>query len=1072
MSKIKNSRKTKALLLAVIFLMLGINFLSAQNAKRHIITGKVTVGAAGNPVAGATIMVKGTKNIVSSQDNGDFNIIAQPGDVIVISFVGYKSKEINIGDKTDQLTINLSEDFSNLQDVIVVGYGKTKKSDLSSAVGTISNTDLNKTVNVTLDEALQGKAANLYVAQTSGQPGAGASVIIRGVSTVTGNYQPLYVIDGVQIRPGVPTGGTYNLPAGFANELQGLNPDDIENISVLEGAAATSIYGAAGANGVIMITTKHGKAGQTKVSASSLFTIQERPEERPVMNLKEYAQYIQKLQPLGLVGSVPPEIGDPTILGDGTNWQDALFRNTNLQKYSLAMSGGTDKTTFYLSGDYLNQDGVALGSGFKRGSIRLNLDNQVTNWLKFGTSLSAFITKEKVNTTNGSLINIAIAQNPTIPVRNPDGSFGGPAPAQTQYAQTNPVALALLDDNYNKSFGGIGNLYMDITPIKGLVWHTELNGNYTFTNNYTFYPFYSLGTYKGNPTSGSRGSNNNYWTSINTRVQYDFSIQKHQVTAMAGHEATYFAYEGLSASGINYSTASVEELSVADPHSSPGTSYRGNGAGESYFGRLNYTYANKYIAQFVVRRDGSSNFGANNKWGTFPAVSGAWKISEEKFMQNLKFINELKLRAEYGVSGNTGNNGSAIYSNLYAAPTVWGGGFLPANFPNPDLKWEQDKSENIGLDLTMFNNRVEVIADAYIKNISNLILIASGPQVLGGNLSGGYGGLLSWPTENYGGMRNKGFGITVNTVNISTKNLQWKTSANFSMDRNKVTKLVAPINTVYTSWTNSTQAEFLTEVGQPIGMITGYIAEGLFQNYKDIADHAIQTSNGVLTIDPAQGSWVGDVKFKDISGPDGKPDGIIDNNDRTIIGNPWPKFTYNFNSSLSYKGFELNLFFTGVQGNNILNLTRYQFGSPLGVGPNTNHYKSVVNFASPSSLNAADALNVTLTNPGTTIYRPSAADANQNGRMSQWYIEDGSYLKLKNVRLSYRVPAKYLSYTHVFRGALITAQVQNVFTITKYTGFDPEVGMFNYKGVVNIVGMDEGRYPITRSYSISLALDF
>jgi hypothetical protein len=321
-------------------------------------------------------------------------------------------------------------------------------------------------------------------------------------------------------------------------------------------------------------------------------------------------------------------------------------------------------------------------------------------------------------------------------------------------------------------------------------------------------------------------------------------------------------------------------------------------------------------------------------------------------------------------------------------------------------------------------------------------------------------------------MQNKGFGITVNTVNISTKNLQWRTGVNFSVDRNKVTKLVSPINTVYTSWTNSTQAEFLTTVGQPIGMITGYIAEGLFQNYKDIADHAIQTANGVLTIDPSQGSWVGDVKFKDISGPDGKPDGIIDNNDRTIIGNPWPKFTYNFNSSLSYKGFELNLFFTGVQGNDILNLTRYQFGSPLGVGPNTNHYKAVADFAMPSSFDAADALNVTLTNPGTTVYRPSSADANQNGRMSQWYIEDGSYLKLKNVRLSYRVPAKYLSHTHVFRGALITAQVQNVFTITKYSGFDPEVGMFNYKGVVNIVGMDEGRYPITRSYSISLALDF
>lgn len=1056
--------------IASIFLFLPQ--LHAQKADARTIKGKVIASISRIVLSGATVNVKGSNNNVVAGTGGEYSITAQTGDVLMVSYVGYKTKEIKVAANTSTIDFELAEDASQLQDVVVVGYGKMKKTDLSSAVVSISTADLQKTVNVTLDEALQGKAANVYVSQTSGQPGAGSSVIIRGVSTVTGNYQPLYVIDGVQIRPSTPTGGAYNQPAGFANELAGINPDDIENISVLEGAAATSIYGAAGANGVLMITTKHGKSGQTKVSASTLLTIQDKPNERPVMNLQQYAIYIQKLQALGLVGVQPPEIADPSILGAGTDWQDALFRRTKLQKHSLAISGGTDKTTFYLSGDYLTQDGVALGSGFNRSSIRLNLDNQANKWLKFGTNLSAFTTKEKVNTTNGNLINIAITQNPTIPVRNPDGSFGGPAPAQTQYAQTNPVALALINNNYNTSFGGIGNFFMDISPIKGLVWHTEVNGNYTFTNNYTFNPFYSLGTYQGNPTSGSRGSGNNFWVSLNTRAQYDFAIQKHSITAMIGHEASHYGYQGLSASGVRYSTSSIQELSVADPLSSPGSSYRGDGANESYFGRLNYIYDNKYIVQAVVRRDGSSNFGANNRFGTFPAVSAAWKISEEPFMKSIPFINDLKIRAEYGVSGNTGNNGSAIYSNLYAAATVWGGGFLPANYPNPDLKWEQDKSKNIGLDLHMFNNRIEVIADAYIKDISNLILIASGPGVLGGSLSGGYGGLISWPTKNYGGMQNKGIGVTVNTVDISTKNFQWKTGFNFSVDRNKVTKLVTPLITQYYSSTNNSQAQFLTTVGQPLGMITGYIAEGLFTDYKDIANHAIQTSNGLLTIDPTQGTWVGDVKFKDISGPNGKPDGIIDNNDRTIIGNPWPKFTYNFNSSFSYKGFDLNFFFTGVYGNKLLNLTRYQNEMPLGTGPYSNHYRSAANFAVPSSLNLADALTTTLTNPGTTIYRPTPTDPNGNVRISQWDIEDGSYLKLKNVRLSYRLPSKLLAHTHVLRGVTIVGQVQNVFTITKYTGFDPEVGMYNYKGVTNIVGMDEGRYPSTRSYSISLALDF
>jgi TonB-linked SusC/RagA family outer membrane protein len=1071
MRQTKIAGMTKPLWWTVISSFLIFSQLSAQKPAARVVTGTVTASISKAIVSGATVSVKGTRNAISTGNSGEFSILAQTGDVLVVSYVGYKSKEVKIAEGVNSLNIGLAEDYSKLQDVIVVGYGKMRKTDMSSAVVTVSNADLEKTVNVTLDDALQGKSPNVYVSTSSGAPGAGSAVIIRGVSTVTGNYQPLYVIDGVQIRPSIATGGAYNSTPGLANELAGINPDDIENISVLEGPAATSIYGAAGANGVLMITTKQGKSGATRVNLSESQTFQQRPKDLPVMNLKQYAIYIGKLQTYGLVGVEPPELGDPSILGAGTDWQHALFQPTQLQKHSLSVSGGSDKSTFYFSGDYLSQNGVAAGSGFQRGSVRINLANQANKWLKFGTNLSVFTTKEKVNTFQNNIVNLAIGQNPTIPVKNPDGTWGGPANlAQAQYATTNPVAIANLNNNYNTSFGMIGGVNLDITPIKGLLWHSEVNGNYTFTNNYQFTPFYTLGQYyQSSPTSGSRGSGNNYWASFNTRIQYDFNIRKHNITAMAGHEASYYAYQSLYGSGLRYSTSSVQELSVADPLSLYATSSRGDGAGESYFARLNYMYNNKYIVQGVIRRDGSSNFGPENRFGVFPAVSAAWKISEEQFMKNITFINDLKLRGEYGISGNAGPGG-AIYSNLYSTATVWGSGFLPANFPNPALKWEQDQSTNLGLDAHMLNNRIEFIADAYIKKISNLILSATGQEFLGGYISGGYGGQLSWPQKNYGSMENRGIGLTLNTINISTKDFQWRTGANFSIDKNKVTKLVHSINIQYYDQTNNRQAEFLTEVGQPISMITGYIAEGLFQNYKDISGHPIQTgskaANSPLIVNPTNGSWVGDIKFKDVNG-----DGYVDQNDRVIIGNPWPKFTYNFTTSFSYKGFDLSVFFTGVYGNQILNLTRYQNETiPQGTGPYNNHFQNDVNFAVPSSINPADALAATLTNPGHNISN-AFVDANGNNRISQWNIESGSYLKLKNVRLSYRVPGKYLSSTHVIRGAVAMFQVQNAFTITKYTGYDPEVGIYNYGGI-NIVGLDEGRYPQTRSYTVSLSLDF
>jgi TonB-dependent starch-binding outer membrane protein SusC len=1039
--------------------------LSAQPPGARQITGKIIDKSTGAIIPGATISVKGTKNSGQADVNGAFTIMAAPGETLIISNVGYAPQEVRVGNASS-IVISLNQNFSHMDDVVIVGYGRMKKSDLSSAVGTISAADLEKTVNVTLDDALQGKAPNVYVSQTSGEPGAGASVIIRGVSTVTGNYQPLYVIDGVQIRPSLPTGGAYNSTPQLSNELQGINPDDIENISVLEGPAATSIYGAAGANGVVMITTKQGKLGQTRVQASELESLQERPKDQPVMDLQQYAIYVQKLENLGLVPTEPNELSDPSILGHGTNWQNTLFQNVWLQKHSIGISGGNDKTLFYLSGDYLNQNGIAVGSGFQRGSIRLNLSNQANKWLKVSTTLSGFGTKENVNVFQGQLVNLALGQNPTIPAYNPDGSFGGPDAAQVQYSNTNPLAVAKLDNNFNTNYGVIGGISVDITPIKGLLWHTEANGNYTFGYQYQFQPSYTIGAYTQPLSSVAQESSHNYWASLNTRLQYDWKIGKNVMSLMAGHEAQENEYQNLSANGQNLSTNSIQELSVIGAVTNLPSSTKNDGSQESYFARFNYTYDNRYILQAVVRRDGSSNFGPDNKWGTFPAVSAAWKISDEKFMQGISWLNDLKFRGEYGISGNAGPGG-AIYSNLYSTETVWGSGFLPSNYANPALKWEQDKSANVGLDAHLLNNRIEFIVDAYKKTISNLILPYAGQLFLGGYLSGGYNGQIQWPVENFGGMQNHGIGFTINTIDYTSKNFTWKTGGNFSIDRNKVTRLYAPIYVQYYSTTNSRQAEFLTKVGQPLSMITGYIAQGLFQNYKDIAGHAIQTSNGVMTIDPQQGSWPGDTKYRDING-----DGVIDDNDRTIIGNPWPKFTYNFTETFDYKGFELNLFFTGVYGNKILNLTKYENETqPGGVGPYSNHYQKDVDFAVPSSLNAADALTTTLTNPWTAIPRPTAADANGSARLSQWDVESGSYLKLKNVRLSYNVPMKYLAPTKVIRGVNAAFSVQNAWTWTRYDGYDPEVGMYQYGGF-NIVGMDEGRYPQTRSYNFALSVNF
>ncbi|HLR36532.1 MAG TPA: TonB-dependent receptor [Chitinophagaceae bacterium] len=1037
-----------------------ICYFSTQ-AQEAQVSGTVTDASTGQPLTGVSVRVKGSKIGTITDSEGAFEIFSKKGDSLTFTYLGYKKKEITIGNSS-KLSIQLEKSFSKLNQVVVIGYGQMQRKNLSTSQTTVSSEEIDRTINPTLESAIQGRAAGVYVSKPSGQPGAAPSIVVRGMGTLTQSTQPLYVIDGVQIKPSVIPDDPNNKPTGYSNILSTLNPSNIATINILKGPSATAIYGAAGGNGVVIITTKQGKAGKTKISASTLFTVQAEPQNIKVMNLPQYATYRNEMEKaIGFASE--PTFADPSVLGKGTNWQDALYRSTLLQKHQLSVSGGDQKTKFYISGEYFKQEGTAKGSGFRRYSVRVNVENQTRPWMKMGVHSNIGYTKEKVNTTNGDVVKLATEQNPGIPVQNPDGSWGGPQTKQFQY--TNPVMLAQIYDDYNKRLAIIGDVFLNINPVKGLTIHNSFNTSLSYFNYYSWHPGYDAGGFVVPLSSAEsdRRATHNFWWSINNRIKYHFNLnQKHDFTLMVAHEANSWTNETLSGWRKNYVTDVVTGLSGGDASNISNVknnSGKSDGAQESYFGRLNYIYDNKYILQATYRADGSSSFGANNKWGFFPSLSLAWRISEESFMSSLNAVDNLKLRFGIGESGNSGG-ASGIYAALQTIPSPWGTGFLAQKFPNPNLKWETDKTVNVGFDLHMFDNRLSVIADAYIKKSTNLITVNTYPFALGGDIawSSGY---VQWPTVNAGTIENKGIEVSVNTVNIDNK-LTWKSGVTFSLNRNKILSLINPMNTAW----NSTQVQFISKVGKPTSMITGYIAQGFFQNYDDIANHAIQTSDGVMDIDPT-GSWVGDIKFKDIN-----DDGVVDQNDRTVIGNPWPKFTYGFNNSFSYENFSLNIFIQGVYGNDIVNYPRYTMEIPGNSGTYSNYFASILNFARPSSYKSEDKMTMELTNPGHHISRilDDPSQGNGNNRMNQWFVEDGSYLRIKNVTLSYQFPQKWISHL-AMTNLKASVSVQNLLTITSYSGYDPEIGMVNYGGTI-MNGIDTWRYPTVRMYSISLSANF
>ncbi len=1052
----------KLLIRGVLMLIPCALLLLTAYAQSRSISGTVRDNQ-GNPLIGATVSVKDSKVITSTNAEGVFNLsVPANAKTLVISYVGMQTREIAIGSASNY-TVDLSEESGSLSDVVVVGYGRTSRANLTSAQTTVGAKEIERTVNTTIEQALQGRSAGVYITQNSGQPGGGISVTIRGISSINGNTEPLYVIDGVQVQGSQVSFGAQS----SSNPLAGLNPNDIEDMQILQGPSATAIYGSRGTNGVILITTKRGKSGEAQLNYTFQYNIQTPPLKLGVMNLPQYAQMVKDFRAIA-GGTVREELLDPSLLGAGTDWQSELFENAAMSKHQLSMSGGTNNTTYYLSGEYLKQEGIAVGSGFDRYGFRANLETKPREWITLGTNLTFNQTDEQLTTSNENVISNALQLSPEIPVKNLNGEWGGgdvTNPAH-QFSPVNPIAIATLTTNNNVRRQFLGGLNLGLNLYKGLTFRSSFNTSVNYGNSELYTPTYAIGWARNVTATLTNGTNQSTYWNFNQLLEYNREIGNHTIGLMVSHEAQESRWKNVMARRTGFLTNDIFDLDAGDATTASNSGGSGPWAMESYLGRLNYNYDNRYIFTGTIRRDGSINFGPENRWGTFPSLSAAWRVSQEKFF-DVSFISELKLRFETGVTGNQGSGNSAIYSPLSAGSTPWGTGFLPSVYPNPKLQWEETKTDNFGINIGLLENKINVEFDYYIKNTDNLIMPAGLPWYMGTNGTGSVGA----PTVNAGALQTKGWGLTINTTNINTKDFRWESNLNLSSFKSVIKNLNSDKAFFErTSWwlNNWTQR---AAVDQEPWLFRGYIVEGVFQSTDEINKSAVPVDNNGnrYPTSATGGIWLGDYKFRDVNG-----DGIIDVNDQTYIGNPWPKLFGGFTNNFSYKGFDLSILITATYGNDIYNYMAAANSNPNNINLGRNLLLNAMDYA---KIGTDPNNGPYLENPGTRVARIiSGADVNGNYvRNTSLWVEDGSFIRLKNVSLSYSLPTSLLSRQRYIRGVRATIGAQNIATITNYSGFDPEVGAYvgrDASAANQAIGLDFGRYPLTPIYTFTLGVNF
>jgi TonB-linked SusC/RagA family outer membrane protein len=1036
-------------------------FFSISLYAQQLVTGKI-FDERGNTLPGATIKTKKGTAVTIADINGAFSIRVPAGErSILISFTGYLSKEVAISGNSSGLKINLLPDTRNLSEVAVIGYQTRKTADLTGAISSINAETIAKSGAITVDQALQGRIAGLQMTENTGLPGGGSSIQIRGLNSINSTNEPIYVIDGVVISSAT---GTY-----YQNAFSSLNPADIASIDVLKDASATAIYGAQGANGVIIITTKRGKAGAPQITVDTKFSRQSIPKYLPMADLQAYAihqnaLYTLKGQPIN------DQFADPSLLGYGTNWQKEIFRPAYLGNYNLSLLGGNENTTYKIAGSYLNQDGIAVGSGFKRVTLNTSIDSKVKSWLKIGTSINLSSTKQVITIADYNLINSAIRQSPSVPARNLDGSFGGPEDPNDQLS--NPIALANLLDKGNQNLNAFGNVYLEAKPLSWITYRSEYASSIGETLNHSFTPTYTLGyLFNSQITNNQSQQYNVNWTWRNLLI-FDRTIaQSHAFNLMLAEEATQRTSNYLFGQRLGGNN-DLRDLDAGDANTASNNGNTSKSGIQSYFGRFSYTYKDRYSLTGTLRFDGSSNFAQGHQWGTFPSAAAFWRISEEKFLKSITAISNLKLRVGYGKVGNSNIIPFAYSAILSNVPTIWGTGHLTANVPNPDVTWETTDSYNIGLDMGFLGDRIQLTADAYVKTTNNLLLALTLPAIAGTQGTNA----ASPPWGNVGAMQNKGFELSMNTQNIIAKNFTWTSNFVFSLNQNKVLKLNtenAQINSTYQVSGNAIIVT-RTQPGQSIGMFYGYKVTGRVNSASDLYD-----SNGKLkvalpqglTVSPS-GVWVGDLLYDDYN-----KDGVINEQDRQFLGSPLPKFTYGFGNNFSYKNFDLSFFFNGVYGNKIINFLDISIDDPNQTTGNVSQ-RAALNWAKIALINpsgsASDINNVYISSGYPNIPRMSGTDPNANSRLSSRYLESGSYLRLQSLNFAYSLP-RSLAAKIGLRSLKVYVSGMNLFTITKYSGYDPEVGMVkgqysasSQNALLN--GIDVGRYPSPRIYSMGLSV--
>ena len=975
--------------------------VKANNSKNtqqtKIITGKV-VDDTGMPLVGATVMVKGANTGVITDFDGNFEL-SVPDDTttLVISYLGYSPQEVEIIGKTI-IDVKMMPDNAALDEIVVIGYGTEKKALLSDAITSISSKQVKDLPVSSVDGILQGQAAGVQVQQNSGTPGGEMSVRIRGLSSISGSNQPLYIIDGIPVTTG--DFGQIGYSGQGSSALADLNPGDIESISVLKDASATAIYGARGSNGIVLITTKRGKEQKSVVNVNVYSGVQRAWNKLDMLNAREWMEYRNDLTNSTVF--TEEQMNNITV---DTDWQDVIFRNAAINSIELSAIGGSEKTKFFMSGTYFDQEGILIGTDYQRINARVNVDHQLSDKVKIGTSIGLTYAKtnrvESDQTLHGPLPN-GISTPAIYSVYNEDGSYNQSGP------YSNAVSIANEAINENFSYRTNSNIYLDYEIFEDLTFSTKWGIDFL---NFREHAYESTKTVQGAKYNGLGFETYSNVSNIvsNNLLKYNKKINNHKFEALVGYTFEKYQYRSSFIRGQDYADDNLEYISSASTIVSASANASDAGI-RSYLGRVNYNFDDKYIATVSGRFDTSTKFGENNRTGFFPAASVAWRVSEENFLKDQEIVSDLKLRVSYGLTGND-DISPFLFSELYGN-TSYGGqpAIYPSNIPNPDLKWESTAQFNLGLNFGLFDDRITITADYYNKQTKDLLLSRPLPS------SSGFSSI----TENVGSVENKGIEISIATNNFIGETFTWDTNFNISGNRNKVLELYngQPIDDIGRGGNRIME-------GQPIGV---------FYSYKS------------LGVDPS----TGDIVYADTNF-----DGEITSADRTIVGNPHPDFIFGLTNNFSYKGIDLSIFLQGSYGNDVFNGSRLFLESLQG---GDNQLASITRrWQQPGDITDI---------PRATTDPIASA---QNKRVSSRFIEDGSYMRVKNVTLGYTVDKKVLEKT-MFSSLRVYVSAQNLFTFTNYSGLDPEV---NYRGDDNsVIGTDFFTYPQAQTVTLGVNLKF